>query len=309
MRSRVLLRLAMLLDVIATVRIFLNRAANEGDQMVFPFAHDLILGCVVLFAVATAEFSTRRNNFQVTAAFGLSAVVFFASTFPMLSESPLKDPASVAAYVSIVVQLAGVICATLAVRSGLNRIAIIAVFLFAGLTAAGFMYTFSSDGTNNDNRDADAAVVLGASVWGKQTPSPLLKGRLDAALKLYNLGRVSKIVVTGGTKRFGTVESAVEQRYLIENGIPPSSVIAEQSTLSTSDQAKFIKDRVMGSLKMKNVEVVTDSWHLPRILLMCGWENISVTGIASNYRMQWPSELYYRVRESAALQVYLLFGV
>ena len=47
------------------------------------------------------------------------------------------------------------------------------------------------------NEPADAAIVLGAAVWGNDL-SPVFKERINHALELRRTGKVRKIIFTGG---------------------------------------------------------------------------------------------------------------
>ena len=309
MRYKVLLHVAVFLSVIAMLKIFVHRAVAESaiDGIISP--HNVPLAALVLISILLAELSSKRFTNARIFLFALFAAVFFICSLYLSPESNLKDEASVVSYAALLLLLSTTIVTAVSKRAGFGRILSTSFFIFVGCTFLGFIYTFSGAETMNRHSKVDAAVVLGASVWGKQKPSPLLRGRLDSAIRLFKSGRTNKIVVTGGTKRFGTVESEVEAAYLSENGIPNSGILKEYSTLSTADQARFVKNVLIDSLRMKRIVIVSDNWHLPRVLLMCRWDNANVKGMASDYRMTMLGELYYRVRESAALQVYLLFGV
>ena len=52
----------------------------------------------------------------------------------------------------------------------------------------------------DQRRAVDAIVVLGAAQYNGR-PSPVLRARLDHALRLYNEGYAPRIVVTGGVGR------------------------------------------------------------------------------------------------------------
>ena len=155
---------------------------------------------------------------------------------------------------------------------------------------------------------SDAAVVLGTAIWGKYDPGPLLQTRLDTAIGLFNSDRTRKIVVTGGTRRYDAFESQVSAWYLLQRGIPQSEIIAERGTFCTCEQAEYIKRVLVDSLGMKNIVVITDSWHLPRAMMMCKWEGQEAYGEASRTKLDLKEEIYNRLRESAGIQVFLLFG-
>lgn len=300
---------AVLLDIIAALRIAASRAATERLKSGITSAQNLPLALVILVVILLGEFSSRKIGSTGKFLLAASATLFLVCSFylPPTGQYSSEVP-SVLAYMILILQLSITVVAFGWRRLRPDRVLATFLFFFAVLTIAGFLYTFSLERISPVVSRQDAAVVLGASVWGKHRPSPLLQGRLDEAMKIFKSGLTKKMVTTGGTVRFGTVESEVQAWYLQENGIPDSSLIMERETFCTSEQAVFIKSVLMDSLGMKKIVVVSDRWHLPRALLMCRFEDADVTGAASNYRLPVLSELYFRVRESAALQAYLLFG-
>lgn len=308
MRPRVLLHAAVLLNIVAAFKILADRAGAEhlgGGILSF---QNLPLASVVFAIAFLAEVASRKISRSRTSLLFLFGLIFLLASFYIYPQNNLKDQASVLAYGALLLEFSLVIVSVFLGRSPLGRVVGTTLFTFIALTVLGFIYTFFDAATYSRNSKADAVVVLGASVWGRYRPSPLLKGRLDAAIKLFREGLARKIVVTGGTKRFGTTESEVEASYLRGNGVSSSHIIRDDRSLSTPEQVDFVKNVLIDSLKMKKIVIVSDRWHLPRVLLMCRWQNARVRGMASNYKLSLPSQIYYRMRESAALQVYLFFG-
>jgi len=311
--GKVLLHSAVIVDIIAAFVIFANRATSDYLPNGTISPQNLLLAVFIMFVILIAEFPFRRKASKfVLIIFLISALLLFFCTpyLPPVSETATEEP-SAYAYVLLMVQLSLVIVVSFAKVPTVWKTAAFLVFLCGACTLAGFIYTFSDQETFSGNSNADAAVVLGASVWGKHTPSPILDGRLEKTIAIFKSGQVEKVVVTGGTKRFGTVESEVQAWYLMENGVPGSDIIVDQSTFCTSEQAIFVKRILIDSLGLKKIVIVTDSWHLPRALLMCRWQGIpdsKIAGLASDYKMSMSKELFFRVRESVAIQAFLLFG-
>src|SRR5881394_736725 len=82
---------------------------------------------------------------------------------------------------------------------------------------------------------AGAIVVLGAAQYNGR-PSPVLKARLDHALKLFNQGYASAIITTGSygpDPNFS--EARVGTEYLTQQGVDPGSIITEQGSGTTRD--------------------------------------------------------------------------
>ncbi len=122
--------------------------------------------------------------------------------------------------------------------------------------------------------DPTQALVLGAAQYDGR-PSPIFKGRLEAALELYRSGRVSRIVVSGGSRegdRYSEGEAGC--RYLAAHGVPESALSCETESRSTWENLLYSKPLLKG----KPVWLVTDEPHLPRALLLARELGIDARG-------------------------------
>lgn len=143
-------------------------------------------------------------------------------------------------------------------------------------------------------------VVLGAAQYNGH-PSPILKGRLETAFRLYRQGRAPGIIVTGGKKpgdRFS--EGEVGCRYLKRRGVPSGALRCETESRSTWQNLSNIKDTV----GEQGILVVTDEPHLPRALYLA-W---SLGLKAEGYPVKGVFSSSYYWRESI-LGVLARFGV
>ncbi len=298
----------MLVALIAMLKIFAQRAiAHDSETGILTF-RNIPLGAVVLLAVVLIElFNRRLPIFPYILVVG-SAFAFFAASFYLPPKGHSHEVAIVIAYLALLFLVSTALIAPFSSNVRVANILVVPVLISGIATIAGFINTFSNSGRFDGKPEADAAVVLGSSVIGPYTPSPDLKGRLDAAAELYDKDEAKKIAVTGGTRRFGTFESEIGARYLEHIGIPVSAIITEDKTENTIEQVIYAKRHLIGKLKMKRIVIVSDGWHLPRALLMCKWLNVKAEGYASKYKMSFQSELFNRFRESAGLQAYMLFG-
>ena len=113
--------------------------------------------------------------------------------------------------------------------------------------------------------DLAAVIVLGCAVR-QGRPSPTLARRLDAALALAAEHPDAVFVVTGGLGQDGATEASVMRSYLLDRGIPPARIIADEHALNTEENianALALLDRagVAGP-----VAVVSSDYHLLRTL-------------------------------------------
>src|SRR6185437_13518301 len=78
------------------------------------------------------------------------------------------------------------------------------------------------------DKEADAAVVLGAAVWS-QNVSPVFRERINHAVDLYRKGKVRKLIFTGGQGNSNEpTEAAAASSYAQANGIPIQDILVEQ---------------------------------------------------------------------------------
>jgi uncharacterized SAM-binding protein YcdF (DUF218 family) len=126
---------------------------------------------------------------------------------------------------------------------------------------------------------------------------------------LYDLSLIRRIQVTGGSAPGEFTEAKAAYNYLINMGVRSSDILFEESTTSTSEQIEYIKRVLIEEKKIKNLVIISDQFHLKRISEMCKFHKISADGIASGLSLQWDRWLFYKIRESIALLIFLLFAI
>lgn len=104
-------------------------------------------------------------------------------------------------------------------------------------------------------------VVLGCKIHG-DTPSLMLKHRLDAAYDYLVKNPHCSVVVTGGMDEAeGNTEANVAQQYLVDRGIGVNRIVREEMSTNTRENfentALFIEELKLS----QNVVVVTNSYH------------------------------------------------
>jgi uncharacterized SAM-binding protein YcdF (DUF218 family) len=118
----------------------------------------------------------------------------------------------------------------------------------------------------DQRRPADAIVVLGAAQYNGR-PSPVLRARLDHALRLYREGLAPRMVVTGGVGRGDTTsEATVARQYLLSRKVPPAAVIAQPQGRSTQASMTAVAEW-LESVHLKRVILVSDPFHMFRLRL------------------------------------------
>lgn len=175
----------------------------------------------------------------------------------------------------------------------------IRIFVFFGvlvvivlLMSAGHVYWhYHSEATT----ERDCAVVFGAAVWRDDVPSHALADRTLSAGELFSDGRVSCIVLSGGDSTYGAHEVDVMKKVLLEEGIPPTSLITDYdgiNTIATLEHLDIDKSYVL----------VSNDFHLGRIKLLAHQRGIKHFDLhASTYlHGRYPKEPYFFFREVMA---------
>ena len=121
----------------------------------------------------------------------------------------------------------------------------------------------------DDAQPADAIAVFGAAEYAGH-PSPVLHARLDHAVELYRK-RIAPLVITlggGSDKDSGNTEGGVGRDYLLANGIPFGSIIAETRSIDTEQQVHRLA-AIARENNLHHIVVVSDATHLFRIRELC----------------------------------------
>jgi uncharacterized SAM-binding protein YcdF (DUF218 family) len=142
---------------------------------------------------------------------------------------------------------------------------IVSCCLIGGVVVLGAdIYRFASE---SDSLPADAAVVLGAAVWGEQ-PSPVFEERIKHAIDLYHTGKVRYIIFTGG---LGTqdqlAESVVASRYAVAHGVGVDDTFCEMTSRITWENLLGAK-QIVNDQHLDRVLVVSDPLHMRRSIVM-----------------------------------------
>jgi uncharacterized SAM-binding protein YcdF (DUF218 family) len=138
------------------------------------------------------------------------------------------------------------------------------------LVVSGWLFVFAAVylyGRRDDARRADAVVVLGAAQYDGR-PSPVLRARLDHAIRLYHDGIAPRMITTGGVGPGDTVsEAVVGRRYAIRHGVPADAILTERSGLGTAESLAAVA-RLMRDGEMESAVLVSDPFHMLRLRLL-----------------------------------------
>lgn len=143
--------------------------------------------------------------------------------------------------------------------------------------------------------DADAIVVLGASVYADGTPSGILQDRLDGGIALYFAGAAPKIIMSGDNSTVSYNEVKAMKDYAVAQGVPSEDVFCDHAGFSTYESMYRAK-HVFGA---ERIVVATQTYHLYRALYAASGLGLEAVGVPSDYR-EYAHQLQYDVREIPA---------
>lgn len=151
----------------------------------------------------------------------------------------------------------------------------------------------------------DFIIVHGAGLLGDK-PTPLLKGRLDKALKLWNKQhQYGKLIVSGGkgSDEIVSEAEAMNNYYIHECQVPQESVLLENRSTTTMENLKFSKE-LIASLgftgpKSYRAALVTSDYHVFRASEYAHQIGLTADGVGSHTKgYYWPTAF---IREFVAI--------
>lgn len=143
------------------------------------------------------------------------------------------------------------------------------------------------------------AIVFGAGVWEDGSPTPMLADRVQAAINLYKLGRVQKILMTGDNFRPDYNEVQAMSSCAEKQGVPLTDILLDRAGLSTYDSCY----RAQTLFGIQQAVLITQRYHLPRAVYTARQMRIEAVGLGTP---DWgifrtDSMTYYTFRELMAV--------
>lgn len=178
---------------------------------------------------------------------------------------------------------------------------VLATAVIVGITLD--VYRFS---LRDETRPADAAIVLGAAVYGER-PSPVFRERINHAIRLYQDGHVQHIIFTGGVgHRDELAEAEVGRNYALARGVPAQAILIE--TTSTNTQENLANAQAVAAQHgLDSFLIVSTPYHMRRALTVAN--DLGMEAYSSPTRtIRWISPFTQTLaftREVVAFMAYL----
>ncbi|MGC9520451.1 MAG: SanA/YdcF family protein [Anaerolineae bacterium] len=141
-------------------------------------------------------------------------------------------------------------------------------------------------------------LVFGAGYWPNGVLSLILRERLDAAIELYESGRVTKLLLSRDNPTADYNEPERMLDYVMGQGVPREDVILDYAGRRTYDTCY----RAREIFQLTEATLISQAYHLPRAMETCQALGLNVVGYAANrYRHTGYYLILYRLREVPAL--------
>jgi vancomycin permeability regulator SanA len=161
-------------------------------------------------------------------------------------------------------------------------VAAFATLVASLVTAASVMWVRSgADGhifTEQAVPAAPVALVLGAQVNPDGSPSPFLAARLELARRLFVAGKVHALLVSGDHMNWDYDEPDAMRTWLIDHGVPDQKIVRDYAGFDTYDSCA----RAVRIFGVQRAIVVTQTYHLPRAVMLCRRLGLDADGVGDD---------------------------
>lgn len=169
-------------------------------------------------------------------------------------------------------------------------------------------------------KDKDFLIVLGCGIRADGTPSPILKGRLDRALRFAEAqaaegGRAPVFVVSGGQGPDEPKSEAEAMReYLLNQGVPVERILVEDQSTDTAENMRYSKEKIWAVDPAGKIAYATTNYHVFRAGLKARRVKMRAQGMGAPTRWYfWPNaavrEFVGLLTEHRGKQALLLIGM
>lgn len=163
------------------------------------------------------------------------------------------------------------------------------------VTAKAKKHIVNMEQLENQQKNEDAIIILGAGIRADGSLSPMLKERLDMGIELYQQDVSDAVIMSGdhGSENYDEVNAM--KNYAMEQGIPSERIFMDHAGFSTYETMYRAKE----IFEVKTAVVVTQEYHMYRALYIAEKLGIEAEGVTCDTR-KYPNDLYRRFREVLA---------
>jgi uncharacterized SAM-binding protein YcdF (DUF218 family) len=156
-------------------------------------------------------------------------------------------------------------------------------------------------------RNYDVAIVLGGGIVNEskrpfdRTHFYSSADRLLQAFQLYKIGKVKKILISGGSASFvksknARTDATLGKDFLLKSGVLSSVILIENDSKNTYENALFTK-KLLETLKLQNSRLllITSAYHMNRGMACFKKQNLKIDSFPSSYKRLDASLLSFNV--------------
>jgi len=145
------------------------------------------------------------------------------------------------------------------------------------------------------------ALVFGAGLKAKGEPSAVLEDRILTAIRLFQDGKVGKIIMSGDNRNVNHNEVQAMKNFALDQGVNEEDIILDHAGRSTYDSCYRLKE----VFSLNKIVLITQKYHLPRALYICNELGIDAVGVPAESR-EYEKQVKYSSREMlASVQAWL----
>jgi SanA protein len=164
--------------------------------------------------------------------------------------------------------------------------------LLTGMYARG--HTF----TQAEVPNRPVAIVFGAGLWRNGSPTPVLVDRVTTAAGLYFANKVEKLLLSGDNRFVDYNEPEAMRKLALSLGVPNDDLVLDYAGRRSYDTCY----RAKAIFKVDQAILVTQAFHMPRVLYLCSRLGVDSVGVESDLRIYRKSSLLtWNTRELFAM--------
>ena len=151
--------------------------------------------------------------------------------------------------------------------------------------------------------DRDYIIILGCGINSDGTLMPLLRGRVDSAIRFEKeqaekTGKHAVFVPSGGQGSDEIIpESEAMARYLVSQGIPSEQIVQENKSTNTFENMRFSKKVIEnhgGDISEKKVAFATTNYHIFRGYILAKKNGFDAKGISARTKFYFYPNAFLR---------------
>jgi SanA protein len=139
------------------------------------------------------------------------------------------------------------------------------------------------------------AIVFGAGLRRDGRPTTVLADRVETAVRLYQEGKVEKLLFSGSQHGDDYDEAQSMQAFALTLGMTEQDILLDRH----GDRTYLTCLNARDTFQIDNALLISQRYHLPRALILCQTLGIEAEGVASDLHT-YRAQSFWNARESIA---------